>query len=105
MRQDLEGLPDISEKAMFGGLCFLLDQHKLCGLHDFGGMYRVGKHNYAAALRLEGVSPLSFTGRPMRGLVEVDEEAMADPARRSSLLFMALDFVGSLPPKPAKWPS
>ena len=54
MRGDLAGVPGITEKKMFGGLCFLLDGNMLCGVHKGGGMFRVGKDNEAAALAGRG---------------------------------------------------
>ena len=64
-----------------------------------GGMARVGKDNEAAALELDGVDPLSFTGRRMGGLVELDESAMDNDEILNKVLALARDFVESLPPK------
>jgi hypothetical protein len=60
----------LSEKRMFGGLCFMLHGNMLCGVHKGGGMFRIGKDNYAQALLLPGVSPMELTGRKMGGFVE-----------------------------------
>jgi hypothetical protein len=49
MRADLGLLPDLSEKKMFGGLCFLLNGHMVCGVHKGGAMYRPGKPREAEA--------------------------------------------------------
>lgn len=98
-RESLRNLDGVSEKKMFGGLCFLLNGNMLCGVHKDGGMARVGKEHEAAALELAGVDPLSFTGRRMGGLVEMTEAALLDDATRSAVLTMAEDFVGSLPAK------
>lgn len=99
LRDDLIDHPGLSEKRMFGGLCFLLNGNMLCGVHKDGGMFRVGKANEAAALAVPGVDPLSFTGRKMGGLVEVDEDTLADDTTRAALLKLALDFVAPLPKK------
>lgn len=98
-REDLAEVPGISEKKMFGGLCFLQDGHMLCGVIGDGGMARVGKIAMTAALALPGVTPLAFTGRPMGGLVDIDADAMADDALRAQVLELALGFIASLPPK------
>ncbi len=90
---------DITERKMFGGLCFMLSGNMLCGVHAKGGMARVGKANETAACEIEGVSPLSFTGRPMGGMVDVSDEAFEDDTRRDAVLALAFDFVGGLPPK------
>ena len=99
LRTDLAGYPDIEEKRMFGGLCFLKDGHMLCGVHKGGGMFRVGKPRHAAALAIEGAGPMQFTGRPMGGLVDVTDDAMADDTRRGRLMALALENVTELGPK------
>lgn len=99
LRDHLEGDMRITEKKMFGGMCFMLNGNMLCGVHSRGGMARVGKELYDQALRIEGVSPLSFTGRPMGGMVDVADEAFEDKARRDRIIGLAREFVLSLPPK------
>lgn len=101
MRADL-GLRDgLSEKKMFGGLCFLLYGNMVCGVHKGGAMFRVGKPSEAEALDLPGVEPLSFTGRKMGGMVEADGAIFADEATdaRETLIQMSLAHAASLPPK------
>lgn len=99
MREDLGPLPGLSEKRMFGGLCFLLDGHMVCGVHSGGAMYRVGKAAEAEALGIEGAGPMMFTGRPMGGMVDIEAEAMGDDARRARWTALALAHARSLPPK------
>ena len=98
-RDDLAELAGITEKSMFGGLCFMLNGNMLCGVHTGGAMFRVGKQNEAQALGIEGVDPMAFTGRRMGGLVDMDADAFADEGRRAACLALALDFVSALPPK------
>ena len=99
-----DALADLSvtERKMFGGLCFLLGGHMVCGVHKGGAMVRVGKDNYAQALALPGVAPMLFTGRPMAGMVDVSDAAAEDDATLDRLLSMALQTVRALPPKVAK---
>ena len=98
MRADLGLHPGLSEKKMFGGLCFLLHGHMVCGVHKGGAMFRPGKPREAEALAL-GADPLSFTGRPMGGMVELDEGGFADDALRTRLVELSLTNAASLPPK------
>ncbi|MEM8729433.1 MAG: TfoX/Sxy family protein [Pseudomonadota bacterium] len=98
MRADLGVEPGLSEKKMFGGLCFLLHGHMVCGVMKDYAMYRPGKVREAEALAA-GAQPLSFTGRRMGGLVEVDLSAFDDPDLRSKLTDLALAHAASLPPK------
>ena len=99
LRSDLAERRGVVEKRMFGGLCFMLNGHMLCGVHKGGGMFRVGKTRHDEALRIDGASPMAFTGRPMGGMVNVTDEAMADDAKRGLLMGLAVENVRSLPPK------
>jgi hypothetical protein len=99
LRDDLAETEGLAEKRMFGGLCFLLNGNMLCGVHKGGAMFRVGKENEAMALAIEGVGPMTFTGRKMGGLVDMAEEAFVNDALRNSCMALALDFVRDLPPK------
>lgn len=99
MRNDLIDVAGISEKHMFGGVCFMLNGHMMCGVHKNGGMFRIGKELEAKALELDGIDPLSFTGRKMGGMVDITEDAIADDDTRAKMMALAQEFVGSLPPK------
>jgi TfoX/Sxy family transcriptional regulator of competence genes len=98
LRDALAGEP-VSEKKMFGGLCFLLHGNMICGVHKRGAMFRVGKPHDATALALPGVQPMMFTGKVMAGFVETSDEATADDAIRGQLITLALSFVKTLPAK------
>lgn len=100
LREDLRDEPGITEKKMFGGLCFMKFGNMVCGVHKGGGMARVGKAVEAQALEIAGITPLSFTGRKMGGMVDVAEELFADDARRAQIVGLALEYARSLPPKP-----
>ena len=99
MRDELASVDGISEKKMFGGLCFLLHGNMVCGVHQGGGMARVGKVREAEALEIDGVDPLSFTGRKMGGMVDISDDLIADDTRRTQVVTMALEYARSLPPK------
>ena len=99
LREALSDRDTLTERKMFGGLCFMLNGNMLCGVHAGGGMFRVGKENAQRALAIDGASPMAFTGRPMGGMVDVTDELMADEARFAEILSLALDFVSPMPPK------
>ncbi len=77
----------------------MLNGHMVCGVHRRGGMARVGKVAEPVALQIEGIAPLSFTGRKMGGMVDVSEDVIADEVRLTQIVEMALVYVKSLPPK------
>lgn len=98
MRADIGVEPGLSEKKMFGGLAFMLHGNMVCGVTKDGGMYRVGKASEQAALDL-GALPLSFTGRKMGGMVELDAGGFEDDGLRQKLTELSLANAASLPAK------
>jgi TfoX/Sxy family transcriptional regulator of competence genes len=99
LRGEFGDLAGVSEKKMFGGLCFLLHGNMVCGVHAGGAMFRVGKAAEGEAMAIKGASPMTFTGRKMGGMIEVDDEALSEDAKRKKWMEMALKYAASLPPK------
>lgn len=99
LRDDLAEQTGITEKRMFGGLCFMLNGNMLCGVGTSAPMFRVGKINEPAALKLDGVGPLTFTKRKMGGMVEMEDTFFVEDDPRAACLALALDFVSNLPSK------
>lgn len=99
IRTALAGTTGISEKAMFGGLAFLLDGHIVVGVRKNSLMLRVGPAVEPEALTHEGVEPVVMRGRRMKGYVRALPEAIASDELRERLLFAAVDFTKSLPSK------
>ena len=64
LRDDLVDVDGISERNMFGGLCFMLNGNMLCGVSPKGCMFRVGKPREDEARAITGAGPMNFTGRP-----------------------------------------
>lgn len=99
LRDALSERSGITEKRMFGGVCFLLNGNMFAGVanHD-SFMFRVGKDRESEALKRLGARPMDFTGRKMGGLVWV----LADDAIETGLddwIDFTAGFVGGLPPK------
>ena len=99
MRDDLSDQHGITERKMFGGLCFMMNGNMVCGVHKGGGMFRVGKERQAEARAIEGAGEMTFTGRPMGGMIEVDEAAMGDDDRRTKWVALSVTNAASLAPK------
>lgn len=92
--------PDIVEKRMMGGVAFMLDGNMLVGpLKDGTLLARVGKDRYAEALQRPGAGPMTFTGRPMSGFVEVNDEGIETDEALRDWIEYAETFVKTLPPK------
>lgn len=100
VRAELEGVGGLGEKAMFGGLAWLLDGHLLCAASSRGMLARLGKGEDSWALALPDIETLAMRGRALPGWVRVTPEASRDDATlRRRLIAAALAFVRTLPPE------
>lgn len=90
----------MSERKMFGGLCFMVRGHMSCGIVDSTLMARVGPDAYAEALEQPHAREMDFTGRPLKGMVYVDPQGVAADDELGNWVERSLAFVRSLPPKP-----
>ncbi len=59
------------EIKMFGGLCFTIAGNMCCGVVHDDLMLRLAPDDAERALSEEGVRPMDFTGKPMKGMVYV----------------------------------
>lgn len=103
LRAALADQPNVSERKMMGGICFMVNGHMVGGAHrektgEGKFMFRVGKANEDEALSRPGASPMALTGRRMGGLIFVDE-AFCDATSIKGFLSLALGYVETLPPK------
>jgi TfoX/Sxy family transcriptional regulator of competence genes len=76
VRAAMAGRDGLSERKMFGGVCFMLHGNMFAGVESGRIMLRVGPDRFEAALARPGASPMDFTGRPMTGFVFVDSSAV-----------------------------
>ena len=102
IRQMLKGKREVTEKRMFGGLCFLFRGHMCCGIERDRLVVRVGPEQYASALARPHSRPMDFTGRPLKGFVYVSAQGCRTTASLKSWVSSGLDFAGSLPRKNAE---
>lgn len=91
--------PDLAEKKMFGGLCFLVGGNMACGIVGDELMVRVGPDAYDACLALPHVREMDFTGRALRGMVYVSADGLASDAELAAWVARGTAFAASLPPK------
>lgn len=90
---------DLREVKMFGGLAFMVNGHMCCGVLGDELMLRVGPAQYADTLAHPHAREMDFTGRPMKGMVMVAAEGLADDAALARWVGRGLAFVSTLPPK------
>ena len=100
VRRVLANRSGIDEKAMFGGLAFMLGGHMCCGLVQSKLMVRVDPDAYDRLLREPHAKPMDFTGRPMRGFLYVDPAGLASLPALEEWIARAVQYAESKPPKP-----
>lgn len=90
----------ITEKKMFGGLCFLHRGNMVCGIDNKNRlMVRVGPKQYEAALKSGDAQEMDFTGRPLKGMVYIKPEGVKTQAALSEWIEAGLRFTRTLPKK------
>lgn len=93
-----------SEKAMFGGLAFLVDGKMFVGVERDRLMARIGPDGYAQALALPYVREMDFTGKPLKGYVYVALPGLLSDLALQTWVRRSLDHVRALPPAKRKVP-
>lgn len=76
IREALVKVPNVTEKLMFGGICYMVNDKMCIGVANDEMMCRIGEEAYEAALERPGCREMMFTGRPMKGYVFVADEGM-----------------------------
>jgi TfoX/Sxy family transcriptional regulator of competence genes len=99
LRTDIGDLPGLSEKPMFGGLCFMVNGNMMQFVRDDGAMYRVGKSQEHIALNLPGTEAMYQRGVRKHGLVWLSGDQFDDDDTRLRLTELARAAVQYLPPK------
>jgi TfoX/Sxy family transcriptional regulator of competence genes len=99
LREQFSSRGDVTEKKMFGGLCFMVSGHMCCGIVGETLMARVGPDRYADCLARPYAREMDFTGKPMKGMVYVDADGFEADDELAAWVETCLAFVGSLPPK------
>jgi TfoX/Sxy family transcriptional regulator of competence genes len=101
IREALAGEHGVTEKAMFGGLGFLIAGNMAVGIANTGDlMVRVGPDATDAALAEPHTRLFDMSGRPMRGWILVAREGVADEDALAAWVRRGARFARSLPPKP-----
>jgi TfoX/Sxy family transcriptional regulator of competence genes len=102
VRNILGNLSGVSEKKMFGGLCFLVNGNMALGLQNDDLMVRVGPESYEKLLAQPNVRKMDFTGKPLKGFLYVSSKGTASDKDLKKWVSKGLEFAGSLPAKGKK---
>jgi len=89
---------DFSEKKMFSGLCFMVDDKMCCGTHidkktgEDVMLCRLSESVYQEALEHPHCIPMEFTGKPMKGYIYVTRDGLEKDAELAHWIQLCLDF-------------
>lgn len=91
------------EKKMFGGVGFTLNGNMATGAHNDGRlMVRANPEDWAVWLEEPGVGGIIRGGKPMKGWLLVDAEAVDEDAALALWVGRGRDHARSMPPKKKK---
>jgi len=92
IRETLVNTPKTTEKLMFGGICFMVNNKMCIGVAKEEMMCRIDPRKEEEALEKIGCRRMDFTGRPMKGYVFVSEDGMKSKKDFMYWINLSLDF-------------
>jgi hypothetical protein len=87
---------NITEKKMFGGLCFMLNGKLFVGGFQDSLLVRLGQEGARAALSKLHVGKMEMAGRPMKGWVIVEPDGIDSDKHLNEWVQKAIEFVVTL---------
>jgi hypothetical protein len=99
LREIFEERNDVTEKKMFGGIAFMMRGNMCCGVIGENLMARVGPEQYDQALTRSHAHEMDFTGKPIKGFVQVDPAGFESDADLKSWVDLCEVFMKRLPAK------
>ena len=90
---------EITEKKMFGGVCFLLNGNMLVAVWDDSLIARLGIEQAIIALKEPDVRAMDLTGRPMKGWIIVEPDGIDSDRRLTHWIDLSTTFARTLPAK------
>jgi TfoX/Sxy family transcriptional regulator of competence genes len=100
IRGAVQGEPGVTEKAMFGGLAFLVGGNMAIAASGQGGLLvRVDPADSADLVRDTAATPFEMRGRAMAGWLRVPADAVQRDDDLQAWLDRGVAFARSLPPK------
>jgi TfoX/Sxy family transcriptional regulator of competence genes len=100
IRELLSTEAGVQEKAMFGGLVFLLGGNMAVAVSGQGGlMVRVPPEETEALLTRDHVNPMVMAGRETRGWLRVSEDGLNTKRQLQSWVSRGVALAKSLPAK------
>lgn len=82
----------IEEKAMFGGLCFMVNDKMCLGVEKERMMVRFNPDDYDEVMEKEGCTPMDFTGKVMKGFAFVEADVLNTKNKLAYWIKLALEY-------------
>lgn len=92
IREALMHLPNVEEKEMFRGICFMVDGKMCVCVSADEMMCRIGAEASEAALENSYVRQMIMRGKPMNDYVYVSEEGFHNQKDFDNWIKLALEF-------------
>ena len=83
---------NVEEKAMFGGLCFMVNDKMALGVEKDRLMVRLDPGKYEEVIEKKGCKPMDFTGKIMKGFVFVDADVLNTKKKLEYWVKLALEY-------------
>lgn len=83
---------NVEEKAMFGGLCFMVNDKMALGVEKERLMVRLDPARYDEVMEKPGCKPMDFTGKIMKGYVFVDIDVLTTKKKLDYWVQLALEY-------------
>jgi TfoX/Sxy family transcriptional regulator of competence genes len=99
VRELISPRAEVTEKKMFGSLCFLVGGKLAVCVRQEELLVRIDPDEVEEALAEDGVRIAPMAGRRMRGWVLVSPEKLEAPEQLSAWVDSGADYAASLPPK------
>jgi len=81
-----------TEKKMMGGLACMVDDKMCVGVIENNMMARIDPEVYEKSITRPGCRPMDFTGRPMKGWIYLEPEAIDMDKDLNEWVQLALDY-------------
>lgn len=92
IRRRFADLPNVEEKKMMGGLCFMYNGKMCVGIVKDCLMCRIDPAIHDATIQRPGCRTMDFTKRPMSGYIFVDETGIKSKKDFDYYIDLALAF-------------
>ena len=102
VREILSGSKSITERKMFGGLCFMVNGNMLGGVLKDDFIVKFDKADNEKVVAQKHVRPFDFSGKPMAGIAYVGPGGLKTRKDLAKWVGMGKTYASGLPKKKKK---